>query len=490
MSNFQDFGVFLLQGGNMKILERLESINCEIEKRKEKGFLEKYNTGEKVHKKQMAFHQNPCRNRWCFGGNRSGKTECGAVETVFMALGNHPFRENRKNTSGWVVSLSRQVQRDVAQEKILKYLPASSIHQVVMISGSRDFLQSGMIDFILVKNVFGGLSKIGFRNCEQGREKFQGASLDYVWFDEEPPYEIYNECKMRVLDKVGDIFGTMTPLKGLTWVYNEIYLNESQSKDTWSQHIQWEDNPFLNQDEIKNLTQTMSQSELEARKFGKFVNSSGMVYTEFDENIHVIEPFDVPKEWFDNISIDPGLHNPLSCHFYAEDFDGNIYVIAEHYESRQNVTHHSQKIKEIAQRLGWKTQNGFLTTLIDSAAGQKTLASEKSVIELFYDNGILVNPRVNKDMFAGISTVKSYLETGDGRARLFIFKNCVNLIREIKGYWWGNEDSPVKKDDHALDEMRYYLMHKKNQFKTPLKEEKNQIQKHKERLMKKVGRKL
>ncbi len=470
----------------MKIAERLIEINNELQSRKNNNFLKTYNTGEKKHQKQLLFHKNSCRNRWCFGGNRSGKTECGAVEAVYMALGLHPYRKNRKNTSGWVVSLSRQVQRDVAQEKILHYLPKETIKDIVMTSGSRENPQSGMIDFIIVKNVFGGLSKIGFKNCEQGRDKFQGSSLDYVWFDEEPPFEIYNECKMRILDRKGDIFGTMTPLKGLTWVYNEIYLNESKSKEIWHQHIQWEDNPFLDKDEINQFTLTMSEEELQARKFGNFIASSGMVYCEFDENINVVEPFDVPNEWFDNISIDPGLHNPLSCHFYAQDFDGNIYVIAEHYQSQQTVPFHAEKIKAIANRLDWKkSHNGMISALIDSAASQKTLASEKNVVELFYENGILVNPKVNKDMFSGISTVKSYLKSADGVSRLFIFKNCVNLIREIKSYWWGKDDSPLKKDDHALDELRYYLMHKKTEFKSVERGQKNEIQKNKERLIRK-----
>ena len=96
-----------------------------------------------------------------------------------------------------------------------------------------------------------------------------------------------------------------------------------------------------------------------------------------------------------------------------------------------------------------------MRALIDAAATQKTLASEKNVVELFYDNKILVNPKVNKDLYSGISVVKSYLKTADGRNRLFIFKNCVNLIRELKSYWWGDGDNPIKADDHCLDEMRY-----------------------------------
>ena len=471
------------------LLERLEEINLELKKRREGDNLSRYNKGNLVHYKQLAFHKNTKRNRWVFGGNRSGKTECGAVEVVYMARGNHPYRENRKNTTGWVVSLSRQVQRDVAQEKILYYLNPSYIEKIVMATGSKDSPESGMIDFILVRNVFGGISKIGFRNCEQGREKFQGASLDYVWFDEEPPYEIYNECKMRVLDKKGDIFGTMTPLKGLTWVYNEIYLNESNSKEIWSEHMQWEDNPFLDKSEIDELTNTMARDELEARKYGKFVNSSGMVYSEFDENLHVIDPFEVPREWYDNISIDPGLNNPLSAHWYAEDFDGNIYVIAEHYEAKKDVAYHAERIKEISARLKWKTaSNGMISALIDSAANQRTLASQKNVVELFYENGILACPRVDKDMFSGISVVKSYLKNAQGKSRLFIFKNCVNLIREIKSYWWGKGDLPIKKDDHSLDELRYYLMSKNNK-KEKISVKKSEIQRDKERLYKKIRNK-
>ena len=132
-----------------------------------------------------------------------------------------------------------------------------------MLSGKKDSPSSGVIDKIYIKNVFGGISVLGFKSCDQGREKFQGTSLDFVWFDEEPPYDIYLECKMRVLDRCGEIFGTMTPLKGLTWVYDEIYLNKKNDKEVWYENISWQDNPFLNQKEIEKLTSEMSKDELE-----------------------------------------------------------------------------------------------------------------------------------------------------------------------------------------------------------------------------------
>lgn len=468
---------------DLSLVKKILKLEKEINIRYNSNKLNFYNKGRKVHKKQIAFHKCKKRNRWVFGGNRSGKTECGAVEVVYLACGNHPYKKN-KLTSGWVVSLSRQVQRDVAQRKILEYLPASCIEKIVMVSGGQDSAENGIIDFILVRSQVGGISKIGFKSCDQGREKFQGTSLDYVWFDEEPPYDIYLECKMRVLDRCGQIFGTMTPLKGLTWVYNTIYLNDKNDNEIWYETMEWADNPFLSKKEIESMTKSLPAEEIESRRYGKFMQNGGMVYSEFDENVHVIEPFEVPMEWQDNISIDPGLHNPLSAHFYAVDYDGNVYVVAEHYQAQKTVEYHAEKIKEIARSLNWKTDSkGFLRAIIDSAARQKTLASEKNVVELFYENGILVNPQVDKDMFAGISSVKSYLKTADGSTRLFIFKNCVNLIREIKNYWWGDGDLPIKKDDHALDELRYYLMTK------PLNKEKvtkTEIQKDKERMARKL----
>lgn len=482
MSNKIEYGESMTK---QQILSDLQEIESEFKFRARHNNLKRYNSGKKIHKKQLEFHKCLKRNRWVFGGNRSGKTECGAVETVWLARGNHPFKQNKPNTSGWVVSISKQVQRDVAQSKILHYLDPDWILDVVMDSGSKDFAENGVIDYILIKNEFGGVSKIGFKSCDQGREKFQGASLDYVWFDEEPPYEIYSECKMRVLDKKGEIFGTMTPLKGLTWVYDEIYLNESGNSEVWCCQMNWNDNPYLDKKEIDNLMSTLSEEELQARCYGKFLTHGGLVYSEFDPNIHVIDPFEIPFEWQDKISIDPGLNNPLSAHWYAVDFDNNIYVVAEHYEAKRDIVYHANKIKSICENLNWHYGlNGKIEALIDSAANQKTLASEKSVTELFYENGICVNPKVNKDLFTGINRVKSYLKNANGESKIFIFKTCENLIREIKGYSWGSGDVPTKKDDHALDELRYYIMSRpenKNILKI-----KSEIQKDKEKLFKKI----
>lgn len=470
-----------------ELIEKIKEIQREQDRRRSSP-LASYNKN-KVHRKQMAFHRCLKRNRWVFGGNRSGKTECGAVETVWLSRGIHPFRPNRANTSCWVVSLSQQVQRDVAQQKILRYLDKTWIEQIVMQSGSRDSPEYGVIDCISVKNVFGGISRIAFKSCEAGREKFQGTSLDFVWFDEEPPRDIYEECRMRVLDKEGDIFGTMTPLKGLTWVYDEIYLNKHHSDEVWCEFMEWADNPYLPQKEIEKMSEALSADVLESRRYGRFQTFGGLVYGEFDEKIHVIEPFDVPLDWQDILSIDPGLNNPLSCHWYARDFDGNVYVVAEHFQAKKDVAYHAEKIREISEKLNWKTDKfGRIGALIDSAANQHTLNGAKSVAELFSENGISVNTRVNKDVYTGINKVKAMLKPLSGAPKLYIFSTCKMMIEEFRSYFWGDGDIPIKKDDHAMDELRYYVCYISSAPRNGEHHNKTEVQKDKEKLYRSIAR--
>lgn len=491
----------MLTAADRAVILELDALTAEYNRRRTVDKLKYYNTGRIIHLKQIEFHKCLKRNRWMLGGNRTGKTECGAAEAAYWARGNHPYRRITRATEGWVVSLTNEVQRDVAQKKLLSYLNPEWIVDVKVRMGRADDYENAVIDYILVRSIHGGISKIGFKSCDQGRAKFQGTSLDWVWFDEEPPEEIYKECKMRVIDRRGNIWGTMTPLMGLTWVHDVIYLNEANDPEVWCGSMQWSDNPWLSAEEIASLEVTMTDEEREARQYGRFVAMSGLIYKEFNEQIHVIDPFPVPREWFDTISIDPGMEHPLSCHFYACDHDGTVYVIAEHYKNGWTVEQHAQSIKKIAQDIDWKFDNyGRLEGIIDGAATQRTLQAEKNVVELFAEHGInlTATSKQQKDQWTGIQRVKEYLalrEANDkqafprGKPRLFIFRNCVNMIREFKSYRWkpDTDGEVIKTGDDAMDDLRYYIMHRPEAYKAP--EQKTAIQRHKEELARRTSAK-
>lgn len=140
-----------MKENQIEIIKKVRAIENEMSKRRGLDRLVNYNSGEVVHKKQMEFHKCDKKNRWVFGGNRTGKTECGAVETVWLLRGIHPYKKNKPDVTGWVVSVSYEVQREVAQQKILSYLSPDWILDVVMQQGRKDSLKNGVIDTIVVK---------------------------------------------------------------------------------------------------------------------------------------------------------------------------------------------------------------------------------------------------------------------------------------------------------------------------------------------------
>jgi phage terminase large subunit-like protein len=270
----------------------------ELERRRREEKLRYFYAVDKpIHRKQMEWHLCGKRNAWTLSGNRTGKTVAGAVKGLLYALGEDArkylsswpgeFREAYEplitrftgHVEGWVVSLTNEVQRDVAQKEILKWLPKKEIKSASTRIGRQDDLENAVIDTIVLNNG----SVIGFKSCDQGRAKFQGTSKHWIWFDEEPPKEIYDECMMRTLDCQGDMFGTMTPLLGLTFVYDDIYLNDTkpidkQDKEIFCVQWSWDDNPFLNDDEKKRLESTLDSAELEARKAGHFLMPGACVF--------------------------------------------------------------------------------------------------------------------------------------------------------------------------------------------------------------------
>jgi predicted NAD-dependent protein-ADP-ribosyltransferase YbiA (DUF1768 family) len=69
-----------------------------------------------------------------------------------------------------------------------------------------------------------------------------------------------------------------------------------------------------------------------------------LIYKGFQQSQSFIRDINTTHStWYDNISIDPGLNNPLSAHWYAVDFDGNVYVIAEHYMAGKDVKYHADQ---------------------------------------------------------------------------------------------------------------------------------------------------
>ena len=112
-------------------------------------------------------------------------------------------------------------------------------------------------------------------------DKFSGAALHRVCYDEEPPGDkgeaIRQECRARLVDFGGDEVFAFTPLLGLSWAYDAIW-ERRHDDDVTVVQVDMDDNPHLDQDAKRDFLARLSKEEADARKSGKFVHFSGLFY--------------------------------------------------------------------------------------------------------------------------------------------------------------------------------------------------------------------
>ncbi len=200
----------------------------------------------------------------------------------------------------------------------------------------------------------------------------------------------------------------------------------------------------------------------------KWVSAEGQVYADFDPDIHVIKPFDIPKEWTRYRAIDFGYMNPFVCQWWAVDHDGRLYLYREIYMTKRTVKIHAEQIK------GLTGSEKITATFSDHDAEDRATLAE---------NGIQTHA-ATKDISRGMQAVEERLKVqGDDKPRLFIFKDAlvesdhelyreypgdtqpVNTEQEFASYVWPdgkdgkpNKEVPVDMYNHGMDSLRYMVM--------------------------------
>jgi phage terminase large subunit-like protein len=202
----------------------LVSLLEERKRRRDRRRLTEY----RPYAKQREFHASGAthRERLLMAGNQLGKTYCGAAEVAMHLTGQYPdwWKGKRwdRPTRWWAGSKTGEVTRDGVQRLLVGEPKDESAWGTGMVPGdslldwSRRMGVADALDNITVKHVAGGTSTLGFKSYDQGRQKWQGETLDGVWFDEEPPPDIYMEGLTRTNATGGITMITFTPLLGMS----------------------------------------------------------------------------------------------------------------------------------------------------------------------------------------------------------------------------------------------------------------------------------
>lgn len=180
--------------------------------------------------RQIEFHDNgaKARERLFMAGNQLGKTLAGAAELAMHLTGRYPdWWEGRRFDEPILAmcgSESTELTRDGIQRQLIGppdeesewgtgFIPGDAIH-----SYSRRIGVADALDTVTVNHESGGKSTLLIKSYDQKRRKWQANTAHVVWFDEEPPLDIYMEGLTRTNATEGLVYLTFTPLLGMSEV--------------------------------------------------------------------------------------------------------------------------------------------------------------------------------------------------------------------------------------------------------------------------------
>ena len=400
------------------------------------------------------FHRSQAKNRWIMGGNRSGKSESNiGYDLCSFAIGLHRWRPTPKKAVIWAVANNWSlVGKLLWGEKIRDYLPTSQIKRIIWHNLAEEIPKE-----IRLHNG----NTIEFKAGDQTRKAFEGRQIDAIYQDEQIKSDsegIFTEMQARLLDNPGFFAGSMTPIEPQPWLEEKVS-NLPETDEVFYANLN--DNRksrggYINDKEIDLMIAQWPAEVQETRIKGHFAAFLGAVYKTFSRSKHVIEPFKIPDDWTRYRVIDWGFNNPFVCLWLARDNDRRWYVYNEHYQARELLAHHAERVKKISGK------EVYRRTWADHDAQDRFE---------FKALGIPTMPAKN-DIRLGIEAVQAALKIqGDGKPRLFIFKNCKNTAKEMSGYKWAEgtetkdaKDEPWKVNDHTCDCLRYAIYSAEGKF--------------------------
>lgn len=396
------------------------------------------------------------------GGVGSGKTLIGCIATVCMAV---------LYPGDYLIARQFYPELKITTLKtFLEICPKELIKEYRVADG-----------IVKIKATGGKISNVIFRQLEEP-DKLRSLNLSGFYIDESSQV---SEAAFMLLQ--GRLRGpglrkgilTTNP-NGHDWQYRwfvkqDLFKKEDTKRLFSLIRAPSTENVHLPEGYVENMLQTWSAERIKREIDGSFDAFEGMVYHEFRQDVHVVEPFVVPQEWTRIAGCDHGYRNPAAWVFGAVDYDGNIYVYDEFYEKEwliEEICLGNRKLNKpgILQKLG---KDKLTEARMDPSTRAVRGAQGKSDWDFYIDNLPVTFPLMlaNNDKTAGIDRVKSFLKVSPitKKPKLFIFRTCTNLIEEFSKYRYAemsansqgkknDKEEPMKVDDHLMDSIRYMIM--------------------------------
>ena len=287
--------------------------------------------------------------------------------------------------------------------------------------------------------VFGGKD-------ESSAALIQGRTLAGVLLDEVAlmPRSFVEQALARCSVDGNKKWFSCNPESPQHWFYLE-WIKKHDERNALYLHFTMRDNPGLTEKVIEQYESMFSGVFYDRFIRGLWVVAEGLVYPMFDERNITDE---VPESGEYYMSCDYGTLNPFSAGLWC--WNGKVATrVREYYYSgrdeRSNKTDEEYyiELEKLAGDLPVKS------VVIDPSAA--------SFIEVIRRHKRFRVQKAVNDVIPGIATTARYIQDGT----IKVYRSCKDAIREFGLYRWdekSTEDKPIKENDHAMDDIRYFTM--------------------------------
>jgi hypothetical protein len=228
------------------------------------------------------------------------------------------------------------------------------------------------------------------------------------------------------------------------------------------------DNPYIDKEDIdreREIAEARGEIDVFKREYlAEYCpGEKRMIFPMLEDARHV-RPYDAlkaeiyrrPDAWTWYVAMDPGTASTFAVVLGAVNhYRGQVRILDEVYITRQSEISIGKVWPEVQKRMRelWVAEGDDSDWMVvcDEAA---TWAR----VELLdrYSQQVWPTDKAKNKKPDGLSLIKDLL-IGSGEPDLLISDRCVDLLREMKGYALGDNGLPVKRNDHAIDCLRYLL---------------------------------
>lgn len=415
------------------------------------------------------------RKRCLMAANQVGKTTVAGFETRCHATGRYPEWWNGRvldrPTGCWVGGPDATHVRENAQKILFGpshalgtgMIDGDAIHEIKMMRGVAD-----AIDFALIKHRQGHLFRLKFKSYDQDVDSWSGWTGPFIWFDEEPPNDIYKEGITRTNagdnGRPGMVYLTLTPLLGMTNVAESFYPDPTE-EDAACVLMGLVDALHYKPEDIPRIAATYKVHERRARIYGIPALGEGAAISfdvQSEDSPALIDLPDRMRWWLYMGGLDfggagEGSHPSGAIEIAHDRETDTVIVLRERREKGMTIPTFASPLRQWSERdlpLPWAwPHDGHIA---DKGSGEET-AQQYRDEGLFlldthatYENG-------SNGFEDSLGEINSRLETG----RLKIVRSCTKLRAEMSALRRDKKNKVVKERDDLISALRMALMMKR-----------------------------